>query len=354
MNDFMRFYKGSMLFTIVGAFLAFAFLGGWQAMMTVLILGVLETSLSFDNAVVNAAKLETMDDKSKKWFLTWGMLIAVFGMRLFFPLAIVSMIGDMSMWKALTTALNDPAEYARILTSSHILVAGFGGAFLLMVFFKFFFDKEKEVHWIGFIEKHLGHLEATEVAATIGVVLVMSLWVPSAEVLSFLKASLYGLITYIAVDKFGSVMEGMDEQVSGSANTAVKSGIAGLLYLEVLDASCSFDGVIGSFAITTQIFIIMIGLGIGAMFVRSMTVQMVEKGTLNEFKYLEAGAFYSIGFLAITMLLNTFHEIPELVTGLTGAAFIIAAFISSVFADKDEECASSSCGQHCPGCPQKD
>ena len=90
----------------------------------------------------------------------------------------------------------------------------------------------------------------------------------------------------------------------------------------MLDASFSFDGVIGAFAITSDVVIIMLGLAIGAMFVRSMTIYLVEKGTLDEFIYLEHGAHYAIGALAIIMLMSMHFHIPELVTGLIGVAFI--------------------------------
>jgi hypothetical protein len=102
------------------------------------------------------------------------------------------------------------------------------------------------------------------------------------------------------------------------------------LYLEVLDASFSFDGVVGAFAISKNILIIMAGLGIGALYVRSLTILLVDKGTLAAYRFLEHGAFYAIGALAATMLIGTFLHIPEYITGLLGAAFIGLSVISSV------------------------
>ena len=116
-----------------------------------------------------------------------------------------------------------------------------------------------------------------------------------------------------------------------------RAGIAGFLYLEVLDASFSFDGVIGAFAITKDVVIIMLGLGIGAMFVRSLTVYLVNKGTLDEYVFLEHGAHYAIGALAIIMLLSMEYHIPEAVTGLVGIAFIGLALISSIRRRRLEE-----------------
>jgi hypothetical protein len=114
----------------------------------------------------------------------------------------------------------------------------------------------------------------------------------------------------------------------------VKNGLIGFLYLEILDASFSFDGVIGAFAITGNIFLIMIGLGIGAMFVRSLTIWMVEKGVLSEYKYLEHGAHYAIGVLAVIMLLKIFMHIGEVLTGTLGLGLLAVAFLHSKFETK--------------------
>jgi len=109
-------------------------------------------------------------------------------------------------------------------------------------------------------------------------------------------------------------------------------------YLEVLDASFSFDGVIGAFAITSDVVIIMLGLAIGAMFVRSMTIYLVEKGTLDAYVYLEHGAHYAIGALALIMLASgTGLHIPEVITGLVGVAFIVWAVISSISYSKKQQ-----------------
>jgi hypothetical protein len=113
------------------------------------------------------------------------------------------------------------------------------------------------------------------------------------------------------------------------------------MYLEVLDASFSFDGVIGAFAITNDVVIIMLGLAIGAMFVRSMTVFLVEKGTLQEFVYLEHGAHYAIGILALIMFASVEYHIPEWFTGLSGVAFIIVSLWSSLRYKKEQDALGS-------------
>ena len=118
---------------------------------------------------------------------------------------------------------------------------------------------------------------------------------------------------------------------SGASTGVIKAGLGGFIYLEVLDASFSFDGVIGAFAITSDVVIIMLGLAIGAMFVRSMTIYLVEKGTLDAYIFLEHGAHYAIGALAFIMLASgTGVHVPEVVTGLIGVAFIVWAVIASI------------------------
>ena len=341
MRDALKYFHSSFMFTIVVCALVFIFLGGTAALLTTLLLGVLEVSLSFDNAVVNATVIKDMDEKWKHRFITWGMAIAVFGMRMVFPLAIVAIIADVSPIDAVNMALFKPDDYAKVLTSAHLQVAAFGGAFLAMVFWKFFVDEEKDNHWIGIIEKpmaSIGKIEAVQVALTLASMFAITKFLPTEEHLSFWMSGLAGIVTYILADGFGSLMESSEEEMthSNGAVAMAKSGLAMFMYLEILDASFSFDGVIGAFALTNNIFIIAAGLGIGAMFVRSLTLMLVDKGTLDEFAYLEHSAFWAIGVLAATMFIGTFIEIPEAVTGLSSAAIIAAGILHSMFVKKKE------------------
>ncbi|HYG69116.1 MAG TPA: DUF475 domain-containing protein [Anaeromyxobacteraceae bacterium] len=333
----MKYFSGSFIFTIlglcIGAGLGWYYGGTTAAVLStvfiVAVLGVLETSLSFDNAVVNATVLKDMTPKWRHRFLTWGIAIAVFGMRIVFPLAVVSIVARIGPFEALRLAALEPDEYARILTSAHYVLGAFGGAFLGMVCLKYFFDREKDVHWLRAIEirlAFLGRLQAIELAVMLLVIYMFSTWVPPEEAHSFLVAGVFGVITFICVDGIGSAME-VDPAQMASVHRA---SAANFLYLEVLDASFSFDGVIGAFALTNNLFVIAVGLGIGAMFVRSMTVMLVEEGTLASYRYLEHGAFYAIGALAFLMLLGTIRHVPETLTGLIGAAFIGVALWASI------------------------
>jgi uncharacterized protein len=311
-------------------------MGIQSAIFLVFVLGVMEVSLSFDNAVVNASVLKDMDAKWQQIFMTLGILIAVVGMRLFFPIVIVSVATGLGMGDVAQMALTKPDEYSGHLKDSHVGIAAFGGMFLLLIFLSFLFDEEKKLHWLGALEERfarLGKLDSLGVMLSLMVLFAMQQWLPinPASRVSFLVAGLGGVILFIAVSSLDSLFETDDAAVS-AAGVATRNGLAGFLYLEVLDASFSFDGVIGAFAITRDVVIIMLGLGIGAMFVRSLTVSLVRKGTLDEYVFLEHGAHYAIGALAAIMLAGTVEgvHIPEVVTGLIGVAFIVFALMSSV------------------------
>jgi len=333
----MHYFRSSFLATAAGLGLG-AFLG-WKVtgtstgalstMFLVAVLAILEISLSFDNAIVNATVLKDMTQIWRRRFITWGIPIAVFGMRVVFPLLIVAIGAWIDPVSALVMAATDPDEYSRVLTSAHVSVSAFGGAFLAMVGLRHFFDYEKDVHWIAVIEHpltRLGRIEAVELGLVLLLLYAISTRLLDHEKTKFLVAGIFGLVTYIAVDGISAVL-GAESEVTGKAT---RSGLAAFLYLQVLDASFSFDGVIGAFAISNNLFIIAIGLGVGAMFVRSLTLLLVEQETLTLYRYLEHGAFYAIIALAVIMFLKTVMHVPEVVTGLIGAGFIIAAFVDSI------------------------
>ena len=307
-------------------------LGLWTALWLALVLAILEVSLSFDNAVVNAGVLRGMSPLWRQLFLTVGILIAVFGMRLVFPVVIVAVSADIGAYDTMRLALDDPNAYARVLTDVYPVISAFGGIFLLLVFLNFLFDRDKGTHWLGPLEAKLvriARFDSISVFLALLVVFSTHWWVPAADQPRVFVAGVLGVLLYLAVDAVGALFE--DEAEGENAVKVVqRSGFASFLYLEVLDASFSFDGVIGAFAITKDVVIIMLGLAIGAMFVRSMTVYLVNRGSLNQFIYLEHGAHYAIGALAGIMVLGTVAHVPEVVTGLIGIGFIAASMWSSI------------------------
>ena len=333
----MRYFRWSVIVTALGLILAaglgYVLRGGVPGALQFLLIGsvlaVLEISLSFDNAIVNANTLKRMSPVWQHRFLTWGILIAVFGMRLVFPVLIVVVAAGIGPWEALRLSVTAPAEYAQIIEGAHVSIVGFGGAFLMMVGLRFFFDDGKDVHWIGPVERLLvgcAGLRGVEMAVVLAAAVVVALLLPEDEVATFLFAVVTGLLTFLALDVIGALLDDPKAVLEGAA----KAGFGAFLYLEVLDASFSFDGVIGAFALTQDLLLIAIGLGIGAMYVRSMTIMLVEKGTLTEFRYLEHGAFWSILILSFIMFAQTMIEVPEYITGLLGAGFIGASLWSSL------------------------
>lgn len=320
----MRYFYSSFVIMALGLIASF-YLGGLAAIYITFLLIILEVSLSFDNAVVNAKVLDTMEPIWQKRFILYGIPIAVFGMRLVFPLAIVAMVTGMGMIETLQVAMNEPARYETVLKSTESIIFAFGGAFLLMVFLDFFFEA-RDVKWVKFVEdskiveKFSGVANIELITAIIVGIVLGNITQDFGVVLAFM----YGILLH-------SLLGMLDHFLSSDT---VKSGIAGFIYLEVLDASFSFDGVIGAFALTSNIFIIMIGLGVGAMFVRSMTIYFVEHKTLSQFRYLEHGAHYAIGILAVIMLMKITVHIEEVVTGTIGIGLIAIAFGHSVWENR--------------------
>lgn len=330
--------------SIVVTFLCLGLAGWWggahggisgaiEAVWIAAILGVMEVSLSFDNAVVNASVLRNWNAFWQKMFLTVGILVAVFGMRLLFPLVIVSQTTDLGLLDVWDMATKTPDIYSQNLMAHHAEVSAFGGMFLLLVFLNFVLDDGKELHWLSWIEEKLaglGKINAVSVFFAL-IALITSLGlVDEGKKMAVLISGTWGILVYLGVDVISNFLESEEEDDPSVGDMVRKGSIGGFLYLEVLDASFSFDGVIGAFAITKDVVIIMLGLAIGAMFVRSLTVYLVRKGTLDEFVFLEHGAHWAIGALAGIMLASMKFHIPEVVTGMIGVGLILLSLWSSI------------------------
>ncbi|MFE2940414.1 DUF475 domain-containing protein [Streptomyces sp. NPDC059255] len=357
----LKTFGWSFAITAIG--LAFAaWQWGWEAFGIVLILSILEISLSFDNAVVNAGILKKMNAFWQKIFLTIGILIAVFGMRLVFPVVIVAISAKVGPIEAVQLAMDNPGRYEDLVTDAHPAIAAFGGMFLLMIFLDFIFE-DRDIKWLGWLERplaKLGKVDMLSVCVALIVLLVAAMTFATNAHTStgytdksatVLLAGIAGLITYLVVGGLSGYFEDKleeeeereqeeEEKAKAEGKQVSAVGLAGkaafflFLYLEVLDASFSFDGVIGAFAITNHIFWMALGLGIGAMYVRSLTVYLVRQGTLDDYVYLEHGAHYAIGALAAILLITIEHSINEIVTGLVGVILIAASFWSSVRRNK--------------------
>ena len=323
----MKYFFSSFIVSILGLGIAF-YLGGFGGLYIAALLAILEVSLSFDNAVVNAKVLDTMEPVWQKRFIIFGIPVAVFGMRFLFPIFIVAIASNLGVMETFQLAVDNPEHYHETLEKVKNLIYAFGGAFLLMVFLDFLFDEERDEKWLKIIEDNLIINKLAELG---NASLMFSMGV--GLYLIHLTQDVSIAIAYFSGILLHSFIASLDDLFS---TDGVRSGIIGLIYLEILDASFSFDGVIGAFALSSDIFIIMIGLGIGAMFVRSLTLYLVEKKTLAEFIYLEHGAHYAIFALAFIMFYKMFNEIDEVIVGTIGVTLIGISAIHSMMVKKDK------------------
>ncbi|MGD8374346.1 MAG: DUF475 domain-containing protein [Candidatus Woesebacteria bacterium] len=331
-NSIIRIYAFSLIATV--AALTYVGFGlGMTALFSVLVLCALEITFSFDNAVVNAKILGRMSAFWREMFMTVGIIIAVFGMRLVLPLVLVAVTANLDIVAVANLALANPVEYAEKLQEAHPIIASFGGMFLLMIFLEFMLDTGRDVHWVKAIERPLikiGQLNQVPVLLSLIVLLVVANALGGIHQLVVMYAGVAGIVTFMAVNALAIFFEKQySKKQVGSSKKNASAGLFSFLYLEILDASFSFDGVVGAFAITNSVILIAIGLGVGAVWVRSMTVHMVRKNTLSKFRYLEHGAHYAIGILAAVLLVGIAHEIPEIITGTVGIAIIGFAFWDS-------------------------
>lgn len=324
----VRYFISSIVVALLGLSAAY-FWGGGNGLLMAAILGLMELSLSFDNAVVNATVLKDMSALWQQRFLTWGMVIAVFGVRFLLPVLIVAVVTGQSLTAVALMAWQHPDEYANHVQSSHVQISAFGGMYLLLVFLSFFVEENKSLHWVEWLEHRLaqlGKLESIEIAAALGALMFAQQFLPQSHKLAAVMSGVTGIILYVVVKSVSGLFH-HSGQVEGTAH---KAGLLSFIYLEVLDTSFSLDGVIGAFAITRDVVLILLGLTIGAMFVRSLTVFLVRSKMLDEYLYLEHGAHYAIGALAILMLTDMSQHVPEWVTGLIGFLFIAFSLWSSI------------------------
>lgn len=328
MKQLIRTFGLSASLTLV-AFIYVLISLGVRAMLIMLVLAVIELAFSFDNAVINAKVLGLLNTFWRKLFLSLGIIIAIFGVRLLLPLFIVGLTAHLSLGHVADLALHHPHVYAEKLDIAHPSISAFGGAFLCMLVLHFF-TSEREVQWLRIIEQPLRRWSRwwLPLVCTFSLVTLVSLLPTNAHARDTFIAGSVGMLTYAALN--GAIE--LVGKIFGN-KTAVKrigwAAFATFMYLELLDASLSFDGVIGAFAITSEVVLIALGLGVGAIWVRSLTVYMVRHKTLDSYRYLEHGAHYAIAILALAMLGSVIVEVPDFISGLLCLGVIGAAVLTS-------------------------
>lgn len=323
-------------FAALATLLIWVFVGaelGAQALFTCVVLTLLETTLSADNAVVNSKVLITLSPAWQRAFMTVGIFIAVFVVRFALPIFIVMGTAGLAFGETLDLALNHPKEYEHELEESAPVINAFGGTFLLMIALSYFIDYQKKTHWLGFLESYLGRLGRFD-NITVFLMLLASIiiyfTVDASLHSTVLIASICAMALHIGLELLSAVMGGHEKHMQVKHKVGL-AAFASFLYLEVLDASFSLDGVIGAFALTNSVVLIMAGLGAGAVWVRAMTIHLVRSNALAKYRFLEHGAHWAIGFLGAVMLLHLYHiELPEVIVGSLGLIFIGSAIWWSV------------------------
>ncbi|HVX48176.1 MAG TPA: DUF475 domain-containing protein [Candidatus Saccharimonadales bacterium] len=324
----LRYFAFSGLLTIAAILVALFGLGFGAALTTIILIAI-EVAFSFDNAIVNAKILERLSNFWQQLFLTVGMVFAILGMRFVFPILIVMVSAGLSWGQVLDEALHKPEVYGNHLQAAHTAIAAFGGAFLLMLSLYFFLDDDRKEIWIKWIERPLQRLGAHLwlPPALTGIIVIVMSFFAEHEASTVLKAGLAGVALYmmlkLLIDGLGKLEPGANKVYTGWP------AFMAFLYLQLLDANFSFDGVLGAFAITDKVLLIALGLGVGAFWVRSLTVVMVRHGILGSYRYLEHGAHYAILVLAVALLASIFLEVPDAVTGITGLGVIFSSFLAS-------------------------
>ncbi len=306
--------------------------GGLIGLWLFAILVILEVTFSFDNAVINSRVLVRMSPFWQKLFLTVGIFIAVFVVRFLLPIFIVMITSGHNFMDVVHLALNEPKEYGETLHAAAPTIDAFGGTFLVMIGISYFMNRQKDIHWLGRIEKHLakaGNYENFKVFVMLSVAMLLYFTVDDIHKTTVLVASIIGTLLHMGLETFGAFFE--KRQKDSATKLVGLAAFGSFMYLEVLDASFSLDGVIGAFAITNDIMLIIAGLGAGAIWVRSLTVYLMKSGTLGKYRYLEHGAHWAILALGLVMLIKLYHiSPPEWFTGSLGLIVISIAVISSI------------------------
>ena len=356
---FWKTFRLSIIISVIALVVAY-FYGGWAALFTVFLLGIMEVSLSADNAVVSARIVAKLSKKWQTIFLTVGIFVAVFAVRFGAPILIVSSVTGLSAGDALSLAMekgpiDQEGSYAYIMHHEHPSIAAFGGLFLLLITLNFLFE-EKEHYWLSWVEKPLAKVGGIDGAPIIVALGVLAGILAFTQDLKVVTAGLAGILTYLVINAVGAYFEAREEAAAEhdeelaekiAEDGTVKEAIVGLtgkaaffsfLYLEVLDSSFSLDGVVAAFSVTSDPILIALGLGfIGALFVRSTTIYLVKKGTLDDFVYLDHGAHWAIGSLATLLFISMVTPIPELITGTVSVAILVASLVASIKRNKKLE-----------------
>ena len=296
----------------------------FSIILIVLGLILFETVSSIDNAVINAQVLSTMSERARRWFLLWGLLIAVFLLRGLLPFAIVWITNPSLGPVGVVTAAfsSDPRIQEAVAISAPILLIG-GGTFLIFLFFHWLFLEPKKFGLRG--ERFIQSL-GVWFYAIVSIILAAIVWFALAVNPFMAFGAVVGSTAFFITHGFKENAQQAERSLL--TKSQARSDLSKILYLEVIDATFSIDGVVGAFAFTLFVPLILLGNGIGAFVVREITIHSIEK--IQKYVYLKNGAMYSVFFLGVIMILNSFgFRIPEWLTPIVTAVVVGYFFIKS-------------------------
>lgn len=266
--------------------------------VTVIGLALFEIVSSVDNAIINAEVLSTMGKRARKWFLLWGIVFAVFVVRGLLPWAIIWAVNPSlgPIGALFSTFSSDPAVAAAVHQTAPILLAG-GGVFLIFLFFHWLFLEPKN---FGLPHERFFVKQGVWFFAVVSIILAAVVWyaLKLGPMVAF--GAVIGSTAYFITHGFKQNAEKAEQELGSSA----KSDIAKILFLEVIDMTFSIDGVLGAFAFTLSVPLIVLGNGLGAIVVRQLTVGNIER--VKKYAFIKNGAMYSILFLGLIMLADAF------------------------------------------------
>jgi hypothetical protein len=293
----------------------------WSSFVTIVGLLVLEVVQSVDNAIVNAHMLKTMSEKARKWFLVWGIFFAVFVARGALPLLIVWLTtpGVSFLQAAAATFGSDPLAHDAMERSAGILLVG-GGMFLLLLYFHWLFLEKKDPYFLP--DQWVREQHGVWFFALAALLLVWLMYEMRANPYAMIAAAAGNAVFFILYG-FRQVAEAAEHRIENAG-----SDLSKLMFLEVLDLSFSIDGIFGAFAFTTNVGLILIGNGIGAIVVRELTIKGVDR--VGKYKWLKNGAMTSIGFLGAFMVMEALGvHLPEWLPTATTLSIVGVAFWAS-------------------------
>lgn len=295
----------------------------FSAFLTVAGLCLFETITSVDNAIINAEVLSTMKEKARKWFLLWGILIAVFLIRGGLPWLIVWLatpgLGPIDALMA--TFSSDPSVVAAVERSAPLLLTG-GGTFLIFLFFHWLFLEPKN---FGLPGEQFFARQGVWFFAVVSVILAATVWFALKQDPLMAFGAVIGSTAFFITHGFKENAERAEKELMRGG----MSDISKIMYLEVIDATFSIDSVLGAFAFTLSVPLILIGNGIGAVLVRQLTIGNIDR--IKNYLYLKNGAMYSILFLGAIMLIDGFgYHIPQWVSPTTTFLVISWFYVKSL------------------------